>query len=189
MKIPDSNYFEHPIVNPRYLKKNYAEFYEFLCKKYSNIESISEALYLWKNDMLEPPTCPVCGNITKFIGIKKGYNICCSCKCSNKYKVQKTKEIFIKKYGVDNTSKIPEVVNKRKLTCIQKYGVDNPSKCELIKQKIIDTNMSKYGCRYTSQVQSVKDKIKSTFSINYPEVGSPLLLETTKIKRDENKMY
>lgn len=49
MNTPNDQYFENPIVNPRYLKKNYPEFYEFLVTQYPEIESISEKLYLWKN--------------------------------------------------------------------------------------------------------------------------------------------
>ena len=182
MIVPDEKFFEKPIVNPRFLAKNYPELYQFLKKSYPSIKSISEALYMWRHKLDEPHKCPVCGKYTRFMGIKKGYSTCCSYKCSNNYdgRIQKQKESCIAKYGVDNPSKCEMIKEKRKETCIAKYGVDNPSKCEMIKKKISDVCFAKYGVKYFGQVPYIKEKIKSTFTKNHPGYASPLQLEHTK---------
>ena len=40
MLTPDEEFFKHPLINPRYLKKNYPEFYEYLINKYIERSSL-----------------------------------------------------------------------------------------------------------------------------------------------------
>lgn len=53
---------------------------------------------------------------------------------------KKRKETCLKKYGVENVNRVPEVREKIKQTCLEKYGVDNPAKNEAIKEKTKATN-------------------------------------------------
>lgn len=158
MIIPDKEYFEHPIVTPRYLSKNWPEFYEYLRKEYPDIKSIGAALYMWRHNMKSSPKCPVCGKETRFFGYTKGYGVCCSTKCSNSYsaKKYKTKEVCLEKYGVDNPSKNKDVKNKAKETSLKKYGVDNPSKSQEIKDKISRSCLERFGIRIPARKCTIR---------------------------------
>ena len=116
MIVPDEEFFRHPIINPRYLSKNYPEFFEYLKSRYTDISSISEALYMWRHNILKRPVCPICGSNVKFQGITKGYSLYCSYKCSNSSEIKKAKV---------------------KNTCTQKYGVSNPNQNREILNKVI----------------------------------------------------
>lgn len=48
MNTPDEEYFKNPIINPRYIKKHYPKFYNYLIYHYDCVSSISESLYVWK---------------------------------------------------------------------------------------------------------------------------------------------
>lgn len=78
----------------------YPNFYKSLQKKYSNVKSVSELLYLWYNNMDEVPTCKVCGSPVKFNGFTKGYNVYCSSYCANQDEdtKQKQRDKFYERY-------------------------------------------------------------------------------------------
>jgi hypothetical protein len=63
-----------------YFYKNYKNLYDYLNDRYDdlNINNLSEILYRIKNNIEEPPICPVCGNKMPFIG---KYLIVCSDIC------------------------------------------------------------------------------------------------------------
>ena len=119
MMIPDEHFFEHPILNPRYLSKNYPDFFEFLQRKYPDIQSISEKVYWWKYGLVENPICPSCGKMLKFYGFSKGYAKYCSSKCSNSNpsKKDKTIQTCLERYGVENPKQSKDVHNKSIQTC------------------------------------------------------------------------
>jgi hypothetical protein len=52
---------------------------------------------------------------------------------------------LMEKYGVDHTSKIPSVINKRKLTFLTKYGVNNPSTPQQLSQQLSKGRFTKSG--------------------------------------------
>jgi hypothetical protein len=79
---------------------------------------------------------------------------------------EKNKKTCLEKYGVDNGSKRPDIIeyircnnkanekstrDKFKQTCIQKYGVDNPAKSKIIREKIEQTCLKKYGVKAPAQ--------------------------------------
>jgi len=89
--------------------------------------------------------------------------------------------VFFLKYGVENISQLPEVINKKKETNFKKYGVTHPNKTKEIKDKISKshkeilkndrdkivekakkTRIEKYGVDNVNQLQSTKDKIRKT---------------------------
>jgi hypothetical protein len=74
----------------------------------------------------------------------------------------KSKETFLKKWGVDNPSKLEHVKKKKEKTNIDNWGVSNPFKSESIKDKIRKTNIEKYGYYHPVMSINVKNKIKNT---------------------------
>ncbi len=172
MNTPDEEYFNHPIVNPRYLNKVYPEFYRYLVNNYNWCSSISESLYSWRHNIKDTPLCPVCRTPLKFIGINKGYSKYCSLKCSNSdpFKKEVTKQTCIKKYGYDNPQKSKEIQDKSKQTCLEKYGVENPFQSELIKNKIKQVNLERHRVEYTGQIEEAKQKSKQTCLEKYGAV-------------------
>ena len=189
MIVPDEEFFRHPIINPRYLSKNYPEFFEYLKSRYTDISSISEALYMWRHNILKRPVCPICGSNVKFQGITKGYSLYCSYKCSNSSEIKKAKvkNTCTQKYGVSNPNQNSEIHNKVIKTCLEKYGVDNPSKSEQIKQHIRNKCIVETGYEYYSQVPEIKDKKTKTFRENHPGYDSPLQLPEASVNREKRR--
>ena len=185
MKCPDEEYFKKPIVNPRFIKKNYPEFFEYLNNNYNDCSSISEKLYLWRNGMDKAPRCVVCGNKCVFRSINKGFSQYCSIKCSNSCidKQNKVKETNLKKYGVDNPMKSDIIKNKSKETNLKKYGAACVFQSDIIKNKSKETNLKKYGVEYTGASKEVQEKIKTTINNRY-QLDSPLQLPQTSINRE-----
>ena len=98
---------------------------------------------------------------------------CCSSKCAQ----NKIRKNLIKKYNVDNISKLDDHEKKRKETCLikygdenytnreksknttlEKYGVDNISKLDIIKNKVKNTNISKFGYEYYTMNPNFKQE-------------------------------
>ena len=185
MITPDEKYFESPISNPRFIKKNYPEFFEYLESQYSNLTNISEKIYWWRFGLTSVPKCD-CGADLKFMGIKKGYARFCSVKCSRNSLVTKAKaaQTCIERYGVDNPRKSEIIKTKAAQTCIERYGVDNPSKSPDVIKRINATSMKKYGTQWIGQSAPVKEKIKQTCTERYG-VGSGIETEFARIRRRE----
>ena len=176
MNIPNEQFFEHPIINPRYIKKNYPEFYEYLESHYPEVKNISEKIYLWRNHMITPPVCYTCGGSVKFININKGYSKYCSYKCSNQ-----------------NTDK-KELTKK---TCIERYGVENPQQSAKVKSKFINyfsipenqekirqERFQRTGVYYSGQLDETKNKIKKTCLERYGvESGVQLSVAKENLKK------
>lgn len=100
---------------------------------------------------------------TKFIAyynylnqIKKGDNkyYCSDCK------LIKSGKTLIKKYGVDNASKLDFVKDKKIKTTIENYGVEHTFQSDININKRIKTLIEKYGVEHNSQIDFVKIKKK-----------------------------
>jgi hypothetical protein len=100
---------------------------------------------------------------------------------SNKIK-KKIKLRKKERYGDENFNNS----KKYKNTCLKKYGVDNPSKLEFIKSKKVKTSLIKYGVEYPWQLKEIKEKVKNTMLYRYG-VKNALLLDIS-IKRARQKM-
>ena len=81
---------------------------------------------------------------------------------------QKLKEIINKTFS----KRKEEIIQKRKQTWTEKYGVDNPSKAQKIKDKKAQTCLKNYGVKNGPQNEGVKNQIKQTFIEKYG--GNPL---------------
>ena len=185
MVTPNDEFFNSkPIpLNPRYINKNYPEFFEYLNNKYPDISSISEKIYRWKYNIIQTPLCPICNKPLKFIGFSNGYQQYCSYKCANnKEVIKKRKQTCLEKYGVENPNQFNEFKEKSKQTCLEKYGVENPFSSEKIKEQIKQTCLEKYGVEYSGQIESSREKTKQTM-LNKYGVNSSLDLPQTIINR------
>jgi len=102
-----------------------------------------------------------------------------------KRSIEKSKRIFLEKYGVDNPSKNKdikdkkrytclkhygtnypsqnkEIINRRKQTCLKRFGFDCPAKSPKVKEKTKNTNIFKYGGTAPSKNKQVMNKINNT---------------------------
>lgn len=71
-----------------------------------------------------------------------------------------TKEVILKKYGVESTLQLDEIKNKSRRTLENKYGVDNIMKCEIGKEKFKDSMIKLYGVEYAQQSTIIQEKTK-----------------------------
>ena len=150
----------------------------------TRIHNITKSDYYLKYIDSTIPKCENCGNITAFRNLHDGFSRYCSCKCanSNNTKILNWKLNNIKKYGVDNTSKLDVVKEKTKLTCMEKYGystnlitpeqkiktkekileyygVDNPIKSKTVRNKIQKTCLERYGVTSYSKTEKFKNEV------------------------------
>jgi len=149
--------------------------------------TFKEKFYLLENNIVNPPKC-YCGSGLKFIDMKSGYREFCSrvCMANNQEIKERRKESCIKKWGVDNPSKVEEirekvkkknreifgvdyplqspcVMNRNKEYFIEKWGVDNPSKVKEIREKANNTIKNKWGVEHIMFSDDIKIKNKEYF--------------------------
>lgn len=182
MNIPDIKHLKPAQCREAVIKKNYPEFYELIVEKYPDI-SFSEKLYWYYNEISMLPVCKNCGADVKFINSNIGYAQYCCKSCANKdiNKIEKTKQVCIKKYGgiapicsdeikvkmkntmldrygVENCQQNENISNKTKYTIINKYGGQGNAS-QILKTKYINTCIEKYGTDNSSKSKIVKDKL------------------------------
>lgn len=110
----------------------------------------------------ENPICTVCQtNPLKFKGIKEGYAINCSYKCSANSNTtrEKNKVTCIKRYGTEFVSQSKSFREKVVNTCLEKYGTDNVFKVDEIKNKQMQTVVDKYGVTNVSKHPDILKRI------------------------------
>lgn len=96
------------------------------------------------------------------------------------------KRTCIKKYGVDNPSRVEEINDRRQNTCVKRYGVNTSLKDPKIKNKIKATNIKIYGVENPSQAKSVILKRTNTFIKNFG-VSNPSLCPNVVAKTLSSK--
>lgn len=99
----------------------------------------------------------------------------------------KTKETFIKKYGVENPFQAEEVKEKIRQVNLERYGVEVISKSQVVKEKIKQTNLERYGAGCTFQSALVKEKSKQTCLKRYG-VENPHQNEEVKEKTKQTNL-
>lgn len=150
MTIPELSTLHRTNINEKSISINYPEFHKFVIKKYNiNIKWL-EKLYLYYNNMEEPPRCPICGNYCLFISFFKGYRKYCSQKCT---------------YNSDRTEKICNTIEKR-------YGVRHALQSDICKKKYQDTSIERYGVKNISMTEQYKIKFRETMQEMYGGMGS-----------------
>ncbi len=115
--------------------------------------------------------------------------------CETYVNSEKAKQTCLTKYGVDNASKAPEVIERIKQStrehygvdwswqadevktrikevCRERYGVDNASQSSIIQDKKMKTYFRKYGVNNPFQsdeiMQKVRVQYKRVFGVEYP---------------------
>ena len=181
MDIPNIPY--KVLFREEYMIKHFPEFVSFIRNKYPTISTYKEMIYLFINNMDEPPICPTCGQYKKYRNSPAGYGLYCNRVCvNNKIKSQKSKSTKLERYGnenYNNREKIiktniekygypctlcsPKIKEKSHKTNIEKYGVDNPFKSPEIQQKIIETRKNKDQ----NHIEKIKEKYRQTCMDKY----------------------
>jgi len=113
--------------------------------------------------------CPICGKITKYESISKGYKRFCSTNCAHKSSEikEKYKQTCLERYGVTSTNKLQSMKDKSKQTCLEKYGTEFASQSEEFKKQSRKTCLEKYGVEYSFQSENNKEKSKNTLLEKY----------------------
>ncbi len=183
MEIPNITELNGPQLKEKYFAKHYKDFCNHITQSYGDKLSFQEKLYLYYNNLTEPPACKMCGTPTKFINAKEGYRLYCSRKCMNSdpTKINATKQTNISKYGGVAPLCSSDIKEKAKTTIMNKYGVDNIMKLHstVVRNKKILTELyggvgnasqtmldkynnsclKKYGVKYASQTDEFKAKV------------------------------
>ena len=79
------------------------------------------------------------------------------------------REKFMDKYGVDNCSKLPSVIERRKSTCLERYGCESWAGSDIGKETMLHNLEQKYhvSIRSTLELPEVKDKCAKTNLLKY----------------------
>jgi len=133
--------------------------------------------------------CLECGKETRFKSIGQGYRRFCSNKCStNSKEVQKkTKETWLKNYGVDNPSKSDIIKKQKEETCMKNHGVTNPLKSEEIREKSNQTYFERTGYKHPIKDPKIK-KQKEETCMNNHGVSNPSKDPKIKKQKEETCM-
>jgi len=169
-----------------YFKKNYFIIYkeiENYVKKLNILNlTFKEKVWYWVFNIENIILCKVCNKPTKFDKPWiKGYRKYCSVKCISKDNniINKKKNNFLKKYGVDHHMKL-DIIKKRVCnTNIEKYGFKHVLKNDKIKENRKETNLKKYGKEYYTQTKKYKLNVKKT---NLKKYGKEYPIQNLIIK-------
>ena len=159
-------------INRKYLETHDLNILHILYNVYDDLSEktpVYEIYYRLKNNLKKRPVCIICGKPVKYTS--GHYAKFCSKECQYSDLGKKiTKDIKIKsnleKYGVEHTSQLKEVTNKRtksradhvdkiqqhvRESLYKKYGAYDVMHIPHILQKIKDTNLKKFGVEFPLQ--------------------------------------
>lgn len=154
--------------NKRSYFKNHVlteEEVKYILSRYNDSSSFNESLDRILNNIEKHPVCKYCGEPVEYIGKKELFRKYCSNKCkdADANLVERHKVGCLRKYGVDNISKVDEIKEKKKQTHIKHYGTENNFGLESVKQTIIN----KYGIDNISKLDEIKENKKHTTFLHY----------------------
>lgn len=168
-------YFIH--YNEQTIKKLLKQFsHEEIINSTSHIlpiitdKDIKERIYIILNNIIQLPTCKLCGNKVNFHSITKGYYKYCSLKCSSKDTSENRVESIRKSQG-ENAFKIKTPLTKerqqiandrRKQTTLDRYGVESYMQTLEFRQSISNAAMEQYGVEYFTRAKEVQEQTKQT---------------------------
>ena len=203
-------------INRKYLETHDLNILHILYNVYDDLSEktpVYEIYYRLKNNLKKRPVCIICGKPVKYTS--GHYAKFCSKECQYSDLGKKiAKEIKIKsnleKYGVEHTSQLKEVTDKRtksradhvnkiqqhvRESLYKKYGAYDVMHIPHILQKIKDTNFKKYGVEFPLQQlkkenSEIYQKISQT-CINKFGIDSPLKNKEVreKIKQTNIQKY
>lgn len=154
--------------------------------------TLAEKVYWLKFDLKDYPKCPICkGPIKSFINARKGYNLHCSCRCTqlDSSVRLKNESTNLRRYGVTNGALSERGTQKRKETCLKRYGVENPFQSTAIKEKIKQINLEKYGVENPFQNKTVREKAVKTLKQRYGVDAPCHLVEPFHFSKGEIEVY
>ena len=203
-------------INRKYLETHDLNILHILYNVYDDLSEktpVYEIYYRLKNNLKKRPVCIICGKPVKYTS--GHYAKFCSKECQYSDLGKKiTKEIKIKsnleKYGVEHTSQLKEVTDKRtksradhvneiqqhvRESLYKKYGAYDVMHIPHILQKIKNTNLKKFGVEFPLQQlkkenSEIYQKISQT-CINKFDIDSPLKNKEVreKIKQTNIQKY
>ena len=203
-------------INRKYLETHDLNILHILYNVYDDLSEktpVYEIYYRLKNNLKKRPVCIICGKPVKYTS--GHYAKFCSKECQYSDLGKKiAKEIKIKtnleKYGVEHTSQLKEVTDKRtksradhvneiqqhvRESLYKKYGAYDVMHIPHILQKIKNTNLKKFGVEFPLQQlkkenSEIYQKISQT-CINKFGVDSPLKNKEVreKIKQTNIQKY
>jgi hypothetical protein len=173
-------------ISDSFLLKKHPDFYAEIYK-IDGIMSLSERVWLYKNELNKIPTCPNCNKKElKFKNLTIGFRKFCSKKCAAEYShknpIIKTKRINnMLQCNYDNKKRLSmtkkandtkknfsndkknEINKKRENTVNKKYGVNNVSKnkkiLEKIKKNIIITKNKNRDLNFSKRIEKIGYKL------------------------------
>jgi len=156
-----------------FYRNNYNDKLDFILNKTSFLQkpNITERIYCVLNEIDSYPKCAndSCNILLIFKDYRHGYRNYCSSKCASKDKKaqEKTKNTWIKNYGVDHPSKSPKIQQKIRNTWMEKYGVNHVFQSKELREKAKKTCLERYGVEHYTQSNEGKEKIKQIFHEKY----------------------
>ncbi len=173
-----------------YINKEYACLIEEETFFLKSSALLQERIYCIVNNITSIIICnnEKCNNPVNFNSFSKGYYNYCSNKCvsGSKDVIEKTKQSYLKKYGVENIFESEEIKNKIKQVNIKRYGTEYSIQSEEIKNKIKKTHLEKYGVIRASKLDSIKEKSKKINLEKYGVEYTGQILEAQKKRKQTN---
>ena len=144
---------------------------------YYNCDNLSECVYRLRNNIINPPICPICNKQIHFNG--KFYSKTCSPSCGSKLANVKIKQTKFERYGdVNYNNRV-----KCKLTKIMHYGDANYVNTEKAKQ----TKLERYGdANYVNPEKAKQTNLNRYGDANYNNIEK---IKQTKLKRYGDANY
>jgi hypothetical protein len=102
--------------------------------------------------------------------------------------LEKTKQTWAKKYGVENISQSPSIKRKKISTCIKNFGYEFSTQSPEVQLKIKANNYQKYGFESPNQSPVVKEKKKKVYLEKYG-VAAPSQNKEIALKQAKSVNY
>ncbi|MBQ3415312.1 MAG: hypothetical protein IJH39_08230 [Clostridia bacterium] len=164
---------------------------DYINSRFNDSKSFNESLDRILYNVEIRPICKYCGNEVEYVGktnlMFRKY--CCNkCKNNDANLVERNRTGCLRKYGVDNISKLPEIKERKRQTHLKNYGTLNNFGLESVKQTIFN----KYGVDNISKLPEIKEKKKQTTLLHYNVetfLQHPIAREKRKTQESLNKEY
>jgi hypothetical protein len=153
-------YTENPSYFYRKIKREHPEDYALLEKEFKKpVEGLFVIAYG------DHHAC-ICGNNTKFLSFRDGFQKYCSHVCFSNATGPKENRLKTNmlKYGVSNPSQNQNIKDKIRFTNNEKYGIDNVFQNKEIQEKTKKAMIDKYGVEYSMQNEALLSKSQNSFS-------------------------
>ena len=117
--------------------------HEYLIKRFTVFDTLSEAVYRIKYKIEELPKCPVCGKEIHYKKESRPFSKYCSQKCMNicAEHNEKIKQTCLERYGKSSVLKVKKFIQKAKQTRLERYCDENYNN----REKFKNTCLERYG--------------------------------------------